>query len=107
MLLVAVSALEIDDNESEFGLSKAPASRSTDRNQGLRVSRNATASGHVLSSLDGFHSPVYALSVQAGKIPQGLVPLSGFGFLSLVTPTHPSSWFVQTWGTRGPPPLFV
>ncbi len=107
MLLMAASAVEIDDSESEFGLSKAPASRTADRNRGARVHRNAMVSGHFFSSLDGFHSPIYYLSIEAGKISHGLVPLTLFGFLSLVTPPHPPCWFLQAWGTRGPPPLFV
>ena len=103
MLLLAVSAVEIDDNESEFGLSKTPASRTSDRNRGVRAHRNGMVSGHYFSSLDGFHSPIYYLSIQAGNISQGLVPLTLFGFLSLVTPVHPPFWFLRTWGTRGPP----
>lgn len=107
MVLIAASAVEIDDNESEFGLSKAPASRSTDRYRSTRVHRNAMVSGHFFSSFAGFQSPIYFLSVEAGKIQQGLVPLTLFGFLSIVTPAHPPSWFLRTWGTRGPPPTFV
>ncbi len=106
MVLIAASAVEIDDNESEFGLSKAPASRSTDRYRTIRVYRNAMVSGHFFGSF-GFQSPIYCLSVEAGKIQQGLVPLRLFGFLSIVTPAHPSSWFLRTWGTRGPPLTFV
>ena len=107
MVLIAASAVEIDDNESEFGLSKAPASRSTDRYRSTRVHRNAMVSGHFFSSFAGFQSSIYFLSVEAGKIQQGLVPLRLFGFLSIVTPAHPPSWFLRTWGTRGPPPAFV
>ena len=107
MVLVAASAVEIDDNESEFGLSKAPASRSTDRFRSVRVHFNAMASGYFSGTFAGFQSPIYCLSFEAGKIQQGLVPLTLFGFLSIVTPAHPSSWFLRTWGTRGPPLTFV
>ena len=103
MLLLAASAVEIEDNDSEFGLSKSPASRTTDRNRSARASRKVIPSDHFFRELDGFHSPIYYLSVDAGKIAQGLVPLTLFGFLSLITTPNPPSRFQRTWGTRGPP----